>query len=115
MLNRFISKERDIYSLLDPRDDKKIVYVGQTMNSQRRFKEHLRVKGENREKDKWIDELNTLGLLPVLKIERELICSQFHAFQVEMCITIRYRDLGYEILSVSKEKLYKIYCDENSL
>ena len=51
-----------------------------------------------------------MGLQPILKIEKELRTTQFIAFESEMCVTVHYRDLGYDVLSVSKSKLHKIYC-----
>lgn len=100
---------RYIYSLLDPRIDKKIAYIGQSIQPEKRYKQHLLRKSENVRKEKWKKELKELGLQPILKIKKEVYATQFIAFETEMKVTILYRDLGYEILSVSKEKLKKLY------
>lgn len=110
MDSRYDFSNRCIYSLLDPRDDEKIVYVGQSINPENRYDEHLKTKSENIRKDRWIEELKELGLQPILKIEKELWTTQFIAFESEMCVIVHYRDLGYDVLSVSKSKLHKIYC-----
>lgn len=110
MGHRYDFIDRYIYSLLDPREGKKIVYVGQSINPENRYHEHLNIRTDNVRKDEWIDELSKLGLTPVLKIEKKVWASQFIAFDTEMCVTVHYRDLGYDVLSVSKEKIDKIYC-----
>lgn len=100
---------RYIYVLLDPRQNIKIAYVGQSKDVERRYKEHLRSNSENKEKNKWISELKEIGLKPIVKVEKMICTSQFIAFTDEMEVTIKYRDLGYEILSVRKEKINNIY------
>lgn len=106
--SRYDFIDRYIYSLLDPRIDKKIVYVGQSIHPYKRYEQHF-VDYTNHEKGKWIDELSKLGLEPVLRIERVVTASQFIAFEWEMHVTVLYRDLGYKVLSVSPQKIDKIY------
>jgi len=109
MDSRYDFLDRYIYSLLDPREDKQIVYVGQSINPQKRYEQHLNPKSENKRKNEWIKELNKLGLKPILKIETKRWTSQFIAFETEMSVTVHYRNLGYEVLSVSKARIDKIY------
>lgn len=110
MNSKYDFLDRYIYSLTDPRENKLIVYVGQSINPINRLDEHLKTKSKNIRKNKWIEELEELGLEPILKIEKKLWTTQFIAFESEMSITVHYRDLGYDVLSVSKQKLHKIYC-----
>ena len=100
--------DRYIYSLLDPRENKKIVYVGQSIHPHKRYDEHL-ADYTNKKKGEWLDELAELNLEPILKIEKVVTSSQFFAFEWEMHFTVVYRDLGYKILSVSPHKIDKIY------
>lgn len=53
-----------LYGLIDPRDNR-IKYVGQTVNLDRRYKEHCAIHGSTA-KDVWISELAGLDLKPIL-------------------------------------------------
>lgn len=53
-----------IYGLIDPRDNR-IKYIGQTVDLERRYKEHCAMYGETA-KDVWIAEMAALGLKPGL-------------------------------------------------
>lgn len=106
--NKYEFIDRSIYSILDPRNNKKIAYIGQSINPIERFKNHYRDNDNNR-KSEWLNELAKLNLKPILKIEKTIYSSQFTAFEWEMHFTVKYRDLGYEILSVGNDKIQNIY------
>lgn len=53
-----------IYGLIDPRDNK-IKYIGQTIDLERRYKQHCSVYG-NSSKDQWVLELINSGFKPAL-------------------------------------------------
>jgi hypothetical protein len=60
-----------IYALTDPRTDE-VRYVGQTKYQQKRYKQHIQGFDEdNIPKQRWVDELKAVGLLPTYSILEE--------------------------------------------
>ena len=60
------SADHSIYTLSDPRDNS-IRYVGRTINTDQRYKQHLPPNGPSTlEKRDWLLELRSLGLKPVM-------------------------------------------------
>jgi hypothetical protein len=61
-----------IYALIDPRTDR-VMYVGQSIDIDYRFRQHLDGwrHDSNRRKVQWIGELQRIGMLPILKIIEE--------------------------------------------
>jgi len=60
-LNMFV-----IYALLDPRDTS-CRYVGMTNDLTERYIAHLRMGEVNRQKNRWVLELKSLGLVPLCR------------------------------------------------
>ena len=56
-----------IYTLVCPIDNV-VRYVGKSKNPKTRFKQHIREKGNNTKKKRWIKDLLQQGKLPILKI-----------------------------------------------
>lgn len=54
------------YALFDPRDAS-VRYVGMTNDLTERFVTHLRSREVNTQKNEWVIELRSLGLLPVCR------------------------------------------------
>lgn len=109
MDSRYDFIDRYIYALVDPRENVKIVYIGQSKEPEKRIKKHMKLNSDNVRKNNWIDELCGMGLEPKLVILEKVCLSQFCAFEYEMKWTVKYRDMGYIILSVSEDKINSIY------
>jgi hypothetical protein len=57
-----------IYAMIDPRTNE-VKYIGQSKYQHMRYKHHThRTDEENTLKQRWIDELKAIGLLPVYSI-----------------------------------------------
>jgi predicted GIY-YIG superfamily endonuclease len=56
-----------IYELVDPRDNA-TRYVGMTNNPEARYKQHISQHNGDSPKSRWIQELLTLGLQPLIRI-----------------------------------------------
>ena len=87
---------RQVYVLLDPRPIKK-VYVGVSVNPQRRYKQHLK-DAHDTKKTCWFTELEMLGLKPLLKI-LEYNVGFFLAFDREQHYIDTLESEGYEIMN----------------
>jgi len=68
---------RSIYALIDPRDNA-VRYIGCAIDTEERFKQHLKDRG-NTPKCKWLAELRQCGLLPKLEV-LEVVDGFFGAF-----------------------------------
>ena len=67
-----------IYALVDPRDGV-MRYVGITVDSQSRLREHIGDIGVNEAKEAWIAELGRLGLKPAMETLEESDDSDYAA------------------------------------
>lgn len=61
------SHRREVYALLDPRDNT-IRYVGISIDANQRFAQHLRGYAGSRYERRWLRELREKGLSPTLLI-----------------------------------------------
>lgn len=59
-----------IYTLSDPNTNE-VRYVGKTINTKRRYKQHLYDKRQTSHKHSWIISLKKIGLKPIMKIIEE--------------------------------------------
>jgi hypothetical protein len=61
-----------VYALIDPRlDTLAIRYVGKSVNPAHRLRQHYSYRGYNPHKDRWLDQLQALGIKPVLQVLQE--------------------------------------------
>lgn len=89
----------EIYALIDPRDGS-IRYVGKSSCAQRRFKQHLGETRRDYPVYRWIAKLRSMGMKPVLRIER--VCEQGEWQEVERALIARERDIGARLLNVAE-------------
>jgi hypothetical protein len=59
-----------IYTLSDPNTNE-VRYVGKTINTKRRYKQHLYDKRQTSHKHSWIKSLKDIGLKPIMNIIEE--------------------------------------------
>lgn len=87
-----------IYGLFDPRDTS-LRYVGQTIETEKRLREHLRIF-DGTPKSHWITEVLSCGLSPKLIVLNEVPRKEADVCETE---TIdRYRALGCDLLNVHR-------------
>jgi hypothetical protein len=92
-----------IYALVDPRT-KEVRYVGQSKYQETRYKQHIHsFDADNIPKQRWIDELKELGLLPVYQVlEAGVIWSS--RFKREAYWINYYLDLGHNLTNQPRSK-----------
>ncbi len=90
-----------IYSLEDPRDGE-ILYVGKSVDPERRLGEHITEarsgRMENRALCRWLLDLDRLGLRPVLNVETE--CRSPYEADIEEQRLIHHYGRFYPLLNL---------------
>jgi hypothetical protein len=89
-----------IYALIDSRDTS-IRYVGMTNDIVERFITHLRSREVNTEKNRWILELRSLGLVPICRT-LETVDTERQARERERAWIEGFIAAGEELLNVEK-------------
>lgn len=87
-----------IYGLFDPRDGA-LRYVGQTIETQKRLREHIRIS-DGTPKSEWITEVLGCGLRPKL-----IVLNEVPREEADLCETEtidRYRELGCQLLNIQR-------------
>lgn len=92
-----------IYALRDPRNNE-VRYVGQTKYEKKRYKQHIQGFDEdNIPKQRWIDELKELGLLPIYEVQESGVAWSSR-FEREAYWINHYLDLGHRLTNQPKSK-----------
>lgn len=103
-----------IYTLSDP-DTNEVRYVGKTINTKRRYKQHLYDKRQTSHKHSWITSLKKIGLKPIMIIIEE--CSSDNWEEREIYWISKYNNLTNNKLggnggdykrTISQESIEKI-------
>lgn len=89
-----------IYALIDPRENENKIYIGQTVDLKRRYKNHISA-GKNLNdksiKDLWINELLKKELSPYLLLLEKAYMLHFETWQFERVWESVASKNGYEI------------------
>lgn len=88
-----------IYALIDPRNDK-VMYIGKSIDIDRRIKGHLSQKSlESNIRFFWIEELKREGLTPRVKVIKECEINELDRYETE--IIKQYKSLGQAELNIT--------------
>lgn len=89
-----------IYGLIDPRETKKKIYIGATVNLKRRYGSHItsgKYLYEKKIKDLWINGLVNIELKPYLLLLEKAYMLNFEIWQFERVWERVADENGYEI------------------
>lgn len=86
-----------IYVLVDPRNDA-VRYVGRTIDPKARLAEHVRERGTNRRKERWIEQLIGEGLTPLLIVVEE--CAPEVWRERERFWELAFRQRGHQLTNL---------------
>jgi hypothetical protein len=75
-------------------------YIGITINPNKRINEHLKCEGGNLEKDKWIRELNSLGIKPIIEIIDIIYDDRKYALEREKYWIQHYINQGCQLFNI---------------
>ena len=86
-----------LYALIDPRSFS-VMYIGQSLDPEKRFREHLResLGGGKSKKCAWIRDLNAQSLLPICQIMGSVFGS---AFDEERNLILRFKARGKKLVN----------------
>lgn len=90
-----------VYGLQDPRDNQ-VFYVGLTSDISDRYIQHIKCEGNNAEKNKRVQELKALGLLPI-PLTLETVHTRAYGQERELYWIGHYRHLGMPLCNVKRE------------
>ncbi len=84
-----------VYRLIDPRD-MQVRYVGISKNVQQRFYQHMAYKGNNKDKDAWIQELKENSFIPIINVIATNLTFK-EAQEEENRLIYHYQKLGFPL------------------
>lgn len=84
--------------------DKDIKYIGMTINTPRRYSEHIQNIKPKSEKGLWISSLIKNGLFPELIVFKEIKCTKKQAMTLETELIISYRKTGKTLFNRAEKQ-----------